>query len=212
MKRHLLILSLLGCLLLPSMLQAQPVLRNLGLLREGDLLFHVAQQENPITQSTNHMGDYSLDHVAIYFLYQGCPSVVEAVEKGVVITPLDSFLLSGEQYLVGRVKSKLDRKHTIKNALNYLGHPYDFYFLPDEQEIYCSELVLLSFVDKHGRAVFAPVAMSFHDSEGQILPYWTAHYATIGHEVPEGLPGSNPSELAKRKNVKIKGIFSATAP
>lgn len=182
---------------------SQPPLRSTTQLHEGDLIFHVAPQENAITQSTGHMGDYRLDHVAIFFRHNGQPSVVEATEKGVVVTPIDSFVKSGEQYLIGRLTQKFKRRATISNALQYLGRAYDFYFLPDNEAIYCSELVLLSFVDKHGQFIFQPIPMSFHDASGQILPYWLDHYAQAGLKVPEGAPGSNPTELAKRKNIRL---------
>ena len=61
-------------------------------LREGDLLFHVAEKNNAITEVTPGM----IDHVAIVI---GADSVIEAVGKGVVTTPLDSLLSQSGRYV-----------------------------------------------------------------------------------------------------------------
>jgi hypothetical protein len=49
--------------------------------------------------------------------------------------------------------------------------------------------------------------MSFHGTDGQILPYWTAFYHSRGLSVPEGEPGSNPASLAAHPAVRIIGQF-----
>lgn len=168
-------------------------------LRKGDLLFHVATQGNHITEVTPGQ----IDHVAIY---AGKNMVVEAIPgQGVVTTPLPELLNQEEgHYLRGRVEGA-DRKQSLENVRQYLGLPYDSLFLPTADAIYCSELVQLSFVDKHGQRLLVPVPMSFHDSTGQITDYWTRFYARRGMAVPEGQPGTNPAELSKRQIVKILG-------
>ena len=166
-------------------------------LKSGDLLFHVVSQGNAITDVTPGM----IDHVAIVTERD---SVIEAVGKGVKMTPIDSLRQQDGHYLVGRVKG-IDSKQSIANAKHYLGRPYDRLYLPDNDAIYCSELVQLSFVDKHGKRLFSPIPMSFHDASGHITPYWQQFYEEQGMEVPEGWPGSNPGELSKRREVRIKG-------
>ena len=166
-------------------------------LKTGDLLFHVSDDVNAITEVTSGM----IDHVAIYL---GSQNVVEAVGRGVVTTPLDSLRKQKGHYVIGRV-SELDVRTSTQNALRYLGRSYDWLYLPDNDAIYCSELVLLSFVDKQGHHLFAPIPMSFHDSTGQITDYWIKFYARHQMKVPEGLPGSNPSELSQRPIVHLKG-------
>jgi len=178
-------------------------------LREGDLLFHVVGdgQDNAITDVTPGR----IDHVAIFIgtKVQGNEAaeardyVVEAIGNGVVTTPLDSLLeRDGGRYLAGRV-SGIDRRRSVSNALTYLGRPYDHLYSADDEAVYCSELVQLSFVDRHGQRVFAPVPMSFHDSTGIVTPYWRDYYNRQGLEVPEGQPGTNPGELSQRKQVKL---------
>ncbi|MBR5689920.1 MAG: hypothetical protein IKX17_05695, partial [Prevotella sp.] len=98
-----------------------------------------------------------------------------------------------------------DRRKSLENARLFLGQAYDTLYLPDNDAIYCSELVQLSFVDGHGRPIFQPVPMTFRDSTGQIPSHWQELYRRNGLAVPEGLPGSNPAELSQRKIVKIVG-------
>lgn len=165
-------------------------------LREGDLLFHVAPTGNAITEVTPGM----IDHVAIVI---NTDNVIEAVGKGVVITPLDSLLNQPGRYEAASVR-KCDRRQSVARARKYLGRAYDFLYLPDNDDIYCSELVQLAFVDRKGRSLFQTVPMSFHNDKGQITDYWKEFYARYNMEVPEGKPGTNPSEMAKRKAVKMK--------
>lgn len=163
-------------------------------LREGDLLFHLTDQPNAITDVTPGM----VDHVAILITPD---SVIEAISQGVVTTSLDTVLARPGHYVAAKVR-KANRRQSVQNARRYLGRSYDHLYLPDNDLIYCSELVLLSFVDRHGRHLLPPVPMTFRDTTGHITTYWRHHYSLHGIDVPEGLPGSNPSELLQRKEIK----------
>ena len=111
-------------------------------LKPGDLLFHVVEQGNAITDVTPGM----IDHVAIVLSKD---SVIEAVSTGVKTTPLDSLRQQKGYYIIGRVR-RADPTRSIANARQYLGRPYDRLYLPDNDAIYCSELVQFSMVDKDG--------------------------------------------------------------
>ena len=166
-------------------------------LSTGDLLFHVVKKGNAITDVTPGM----IDHVAIVLSKD---SVIEAVGSGVKTTPLDSLRQQEGYYIIGKVRGA-DPILSVANARRYLGRPYDRLYLPDNDAIYCSELVLFSMVDKEGHRLLSPIPMSFHDASGRITPYWQQFYKEQGMEVPEGWPGSNPGELSKRSEVRIKG-------
>ena len=166
----------------------------------GDLLFHVTEEANAITDVTGGM----IDHVAIV-VSKDC--IIEAVGKGVVITPVKDLKQQSGYYLVARVR-KADCRMSVNNARRYLGCAYDSLFLPDNNAIYCSELVQLSYVNKKGDRLFEPIPMSFHDSTGVITPYWQKFYARHGMTVPEGKPGTNPSELARRRHI----VFRSSIP
>lgn len=79
--------------------------------------------------------------------------------------------------------------------------------MPDDKEIYCSELVQKSFVDHHGLPVFPTIPMSFHDKDGKILDAWVHFYAFYHREIPEGEPGTNPGQLSRDKAIKVTYDF-----
>lgn len=190
MKMKTLCLQVFAAILLASCMSPWPP-------RPADLLFHVAEADNAITAVTPGM----IDHVAIVVSRD---SVIEAVGKGVVTTPLDSLRKQKGYYLYARVRHA-DQRKSLENARRYLGRNYDWLYLPDNEAVYCSELVLLSFVNKHGKPIFQPIPMTFRDSTGQIPSHWLELYERNGIAVPEGEAGSNPAELSQRKIVKIVG-------
>lgn len=168
-------------------------------LRPGDLLFHVVQENNAITSVTPGM----IDHVALCISRD---SVIEAVGAGVVVTPIDAVLTREQGYYVrGRIKG-IDAGRTLQNARRYLGRPYDRLYLPTDSAIYCSELVQLSAVNRHGEPLLETIPMSFHDATGRITDYWLSFYAQQGMSVPEGWPGTNPGELSQRPIVKLRPL------
>jgi hypothetical protein len=183
--------------LLTMMLMLQGISVMAQQLKPADLLFHVAPAANQITNVTPGM----IDHVAIVM---NKDSLIEAKHRGVVITPLDSLRHQEGYYLIGRVQHA-DSRQSLVNARRYLGRSYDFVFLADNDDIYCSELVQLSMVDCQGKRLFTTVPMSFHDATGHITDYWIQFYAQRGMAVPEGQPGTNPAELSQRKLIKIIG-------
>ncbi|MBR4389034.1 MAG: hypothetical protein IKT00_07635 [Prevotella sp.] len=185
----------------------QNELNDMSLLRDCDLLFHVSMEDNAITSVTEGTNLQKIDHVSIFLYREGRPYVIEAIDKGVVITPLDSVLVRSGYHLVGRVRGSLDKERTLHRAEAFLGRSYDHMFLSDNTAIYCSELVELSYVLTNGKKVFNTIPMTFTSTDGVILPYWQSFYAEHGMEVPEGQPGTNPGELSRRKCVKIKYVL-----
>ncbi len=178
-------------------------------LHDCDLLFQICSTGNAITEVTSGASGLAIDHVAIFARIESRPSVIEALPgRGVCITPIDSFLgrrrfSDGRPaVVVGRVGERLDTVKTVAAALSLVGCGYDSLYLPDNREIYCSELVLRSYVDSMGEFVFEPVPMTFRDSEGRIPDYWTEFYARHGMPVPEGWMGSNPGELSRRVGIE----------
>ena len=182
----------------------QKAISDTSRLRDGDLLFLVAPETNAITAVTSGTQSLPIDHVGIFHHHDGKGMVLEATYNGVVETPLADFGKGAAKVLVGRVRGKIDMVESLANAHALLGRPYDFLFLPENEEIYCSELVQLSFVFKDGSKVFAPIPMTFRDNNGDLLPYWQEFYARRLSVVPDGFPGSNPGELSRRQNVRIK--------
>lgn len=186
-------------------------------LKHGDLLFNVSDTTSAsefaksIVGSTKGVNKAKVSHVAILYKEKQGWYVLEATNKhGVWMCPLREYLEAADKdadgcplVLAGRVTGDVDIKTSISNARKYIGLKYDFTFDPSDAEIYCSELVQKSYVDKSGKLIFAPIPMSFHDDEGRILPYWIEYYLQRDLDVPEGEPGSNPGAISRDSRVKI---------
>ena len=78
----------------------------------------------------------------------GTPMVVEAIGPVRTIS-LDQWISQGTggRITVKRLPSlsPAEADAVMKQAHHYDGRPYDIFFLPDEERIYCSELVRLAF-------------------------------------------------------------------
>lgn len=185
-------------------------LRNFPFL-DADLIFVAPSSTNAITDVTCYDSDVTVDHVAILHRIggeHGLPYAIEAIGDEVCLTPLDTFLVHNIdcQLIVARIP-EIDIESSVRNALRYVGRPYDDLYLPTDSAIYCSELVQLAFVDAKGAKVFPTIPMSFHDNTGYITTFWQEHYAQHGMSVPEGEPGTNPAQLLHHPNIELLRQF-----
>lgn len=190
-------------------------------LRHGDLLFNVTDTASAsefakgIVASTKGIGKAQVSHVAIVCKEKGELFVLEATTKhGVWMCPLKEYLDGADKdkdghpmVFMGRVKGNVDVKSSVERAKKFIGCKYDYTFDPSDDEMYCSELVQKSYVDKHGELIFSPIPMSFHDEEGRILKYWIDYYLERDLDVPEGEPGSNPGDLSRNPRVEVHAMF-----
>lgn len=205
-------LRLIGVLLLCTAFGVHTQLQAQGSkqLREGDLLFVAKEGANAITAVTQGVNSLQIDHVAIYTTVGGEGYALEAIDRGVTLSPLAEFLRRIREkegkgrLVVGRVTEQgFDAKSSIRNAIRHIGKPYDSLFMPDDRAFYCSELVQKSYVTTTGKMLFSPIPMTFRDASGAIHEHWTKLYAEHQLSVPEGEPGSNPGDLSRRRNVLI---------
>lgn len=178
-------------------------------VHEGDLAFVINRQGNAITSVTTSIDSLPIDHVAILHRIGGENGPLYALEAiprgGVCLTPVDTFLVANGgagNIVLGRVEG-IDATRSVRAALKFAGRPYDFNYMPDDSEIYCSELVQKCYVDVAGSLVFNTIPMTFRDASGEIHPYWVKHYADQGLEVPEGASGTNPGQLSRHPCVTI---------
>ena len=175
---------------------------------EGDLLFaYSATSGRAISQATVHdTTALPIYHVAIATWVGEKLYALEAIDEGVVLTPYEKFVertRSKGGMLVGRLRDRSGASQSVSNAMEHIGKPYDYLYMIDTQEIYCSELVQLSYVNGRGQRLFPLVNMSFHGSDGRILDYWREHYAKHNMAVPEGALGTNPAQIAHDPAVEI---------
>ncbi len=201
-------IGILLCMLCTLSIGAQQMKKiNRTNLCEGDLLFCAKEASNPITEVTQGVSGMKIDHVAIVHKQVNKTYALEAIHKGVTLTPIDSFMARRETVVAARLCDTLGVAQSVERALSFLGRPYDFNFMPSDSTFYCSELVQKNYRYSDGQLVFKPIAMSFHDKTGKITDYWKEYYGRQGLTVPEGEPGSNPGDLSRSKAIQILGII-----
>ena len=149
-------------------------------------------------------GNLNLIHVAIAEVVSDTTWIIDAtIKHGVDRHPIDTTLKdftlkdgSLPVFIVKRLKNNGKAAEYVENAKRRLGLPYDVAFLPDNGALYCSELVRDSYRDTDGKYLFDEKPMNFKNSEGEFPIYWQQLFALIGEEIPQGLPGTNPQDMA----------------
>lgn len=176
----------MSILLLGGWLQAQELHP-----QPGDLLFYVdtAGMGAAVKAAT---GKYT--HVALVVDVGDTTWIVDATQRhGVSRRPL-LWQPNNNQTLnpdIFRLTIPFDTSMVIARALALVGLPYDNAFLPDNQAYYCSELICECFP-----GLFEAQPMNWRDKDGNLPPYWIEHFKRLGMPIPEGVPGTNPTDLS----------------
>ena len=163
-----------------------------------------------ITDATGNGAEIKFSHVAMIECCGDEQFVVEATSNGGVrrIT-LDEFLQdSGHdtngnpQVAVYRLRDNSLGHAAVQRAKTYLGLPYDYAFLPNNDAMYCSELVYESYLDDKGEHLFSARPMTFKGADGQYDDFWIELFESLDMEIPEGVPGTNPQDMSKESIVE----------
>lgn len=182
-------------------------------LRSGDLIFvglpvaynaETGTMDAAITSATGEEGAVNLIHVAIAEVQGDSVWIIDAtIAHGVDRHPLDTFLTdftlrdgSYPEFIVKRVKG-IDADAAVERAKSFCGRAYDLRFLPDNDDLYCTELVQMSYLDKSGKPVFESEPMNWLAPDGTMPAYWEWLFGQLGMDVPQGLPGTNPQRMAQ---------------
>ena len=171
-------------------------------LASGDLLFvhsKDSEMEKAISAST---GEYT--HVALVERdTNGYVWVIEANrQEGVRRIHFYEWEQEyADQYDVFRLTQPFDTADVISRAKRFLWKPYDEAFLPDNDKLYCSELIYECFW-KDGEHLFEAKPMNWRDAEGNIPWYWIEHFQKLGVPVPEAVLGTNPTDMARSPMVR----------
>lgn len=176
-------------------------------LQTGDLLFQIkgsSDFSNAISSATYECNDIDFAHVAILYVLEGNNWVIEAEPKnGVRIVSYEDFLLNSPKVgdkpgvVVKRLAFDFPIYDTIINASKFLDQPYDWWYLPDNGKIYCSELIYECYKYADGTHIFSTQPMNFRNKDGSMPEFWENLYKSLGVPVPEGIPGTNPNDLSK---------------
>jgi len=136
--------------------------------------------------------------------------VIDAtMAHGVDRHPLDTLLAdftlhqpgAVETFEVWRLKDNRDAHRWVARAKTMLGEPYDMYFMPVNERHYCTELVYDAYVDEEGKPLFESIPMNFKNRQGEMPEYWKKLFASLGIEVPQGVPGTNPQMMRESPNL-----------
>lgn len=163
----------------------------------GDLLFCSRQRSNMEKAIGSSTGEYT--HVAIVEVDStGRVWIIEASSsEGVQRIPYYDWIY--RDFSAFRLTMPFDTAAVIARAKSFIGQPYDDSFLPDNGSLYCSELVYEAFLDSSGKHLFENQPMNFRDKNGKMPRYWKRHFRKLGIPIPEGVPGTNPTDMAKSK-------------
>lgn len=174
----------ISILLISGLLQAQQ-------LQPGDLLFYVDTDGMGAAVSAT-TGRYT--HVALVESVGDTVWIIDATQRyGVSRRP---FLRRPESSVrpypdIYQLTMAFDTLAVIERAQALVGLPYDNAFLPDNNAYYCSELIQTAF-----DTLFPSAPMNWRDKDGNLPQYWVEHFERLGIPVPEGVPGTNPTDLS----------------
>lgn len=207
-------ISLVGCN--RNTEKAEPAEAKTEQLQTGDLVFvglpldfdatDTTEMSSAIAAATGDSTGINYIHVAIAEVENDKVWIIDATLKhGVDRYPLDTFLCdftlhdgSLPQLDVMRLSDNSNASKYVENAKQFVGRKYDLYFLPDNDEQYCSELVRNSYINGEEH-IFSEAPMNFKSDDGTFPPYWVWLFEQIGQPIPQGLPGTNPNAMSKEK-------------
>lgn len=176
--------------------------------QDGDIFFCVAESSSEmssaIVNATMSEETLQFDHVALFANINNQPSIIEASPNGgVKCISLEEFLSDANKInhlpaiVVKRVKDHADINATINRAQQFIGLPYDWSYFPDNNKLYCSELIYESFIDNKGNYIFTAKPMRFSDEKGNVLQFWIDLFQKLGEPIPEGVLGTNPNDMSQ---------------
>jgi hypothetical protein len=193
-------------------------------LQTGDLVFvglpldfdatDTTDMSSAIAAATGDSTGINYIHVAIAEVENNNVWIIDATLKhGVDRYPLDTFLCdftlndgSLPIFDIMRLSDNTNAQKYVENSKLFVGQKYDLYFLPDNNEQYCSELVRNAYINDNGEHIFSEAPMNFKSDDGTFPQYWIWLFEQIGQPIPQGLPGTNPNAMSKEKCLKKVNI------
>ena len=181
-------------------------------IQSGDLLFvglpadyslDDSSMSSGIAAATGDGSGINWIHTAILDVDDEGTWIIDAtIKRGVARYPLDSFLVDftlkdGSYPTFEVMRLKDGPRDLVENAKKFIGRPYDVWFLPDNEAMYCTELVRDSYLSEDGSPILPAAPMNFKGADGEFPPYWQQLFGLLGQPIPQGLPGTNPQDMRK---------------
>ncbi len=190
-------------------------------LKSGDILFQDSDCGpfcEAIEKVTFGVGGSKFSHVGMVIPKgENQLVVMEAITKGVVETPLDSFFVrsfdenNNSKVVVGRLKK--EHLHLIPKAIDFaktkLGLPYDDVFDISNNKYYCSELLFESFkYANDNQPIFELQKMTYKDPDTKAtFPIWEEYFQKLNIPIPEDEPGLNPGGMSTSSYIDIVHFY-----
>ena len=96
-----------------------------------------------------------------------------------------------------RLTIPIDTAAILARARSRIGMPYDNAFLPNNNALYCSELIYECYLATDGTPLFSAQPMNWRNAKGKIPKYWKQHFRKLKQPIPEGIDGTNPTDMAR---------------
>lgn len=196
--------------LLLSIVTSQLYSKNPFRFYNGDLIFqnvHCGPMCDAINEVTKGYKGRSFSHVGIVWVKRDSIFVIEAISKGVSVTPINDFLKRSHEVVIGRIKrsSPAFLNNVIKESLKYLGKPYDDNFDINNDAYYCSELVYFAFKHaNHNIPFFELHPMTYKSPKTKkCFPVWVDYFKALNIPIPEGKPGINPGGISRSEKLEM---------
>ena len=178
-------------------------------IKNGDLIFVGAQTEElsgAISRVTKISEKTNFDHVGLIEKTSDSIFVLHAAPMGgSQREEIHHFYTCQTEKKNKIVIYRLQKEYqaTIPNAITkaktMLGKPYNWLYILNDDELYCSDFVERAFRNDE---VFELIPMNFKNKEtGIIDDFWIDFYKKKGKEVPQDEPGTNPNQLASSEKL-----------
>ncbi|MBE9468889.1 MAG: hypothetical protein IMY72_11315 [Bacteroidetes bacterium] len=188
-------------------------------LKQGDILFQdldCGSLCNAIEKVTKGYKGANFSHVGLVVENnKNILCVIEAISKGVSLTPIDTFLnrsfnsKNKPKVVVGRITPKYFNSinSAIAKATKLIGKPYDDIYIMDDSTYYCSELIYEIF-SYNNEPIFKLYPMTFKDPEtNKTFSAWEEYYKKLQVEIPESKLGINPGSISRSNAIDIVHVY-----
>ncbi len=184
-------------------------------LQNGDLIFVGAQTEQlsgAINRVTQISKEANFDHIGLIektkdsiFVLHAAP--IGGSQREEVHHFYKSQTEKNNRIVIYRLKNNY--QHSIPNAIStaktLLGKPYNWTYILNENEYYCSDFIERAFRKDE---IFDLIEMNFKNKEtDKIDDFWIDFYRKKNLEVPQDQPGTNPNQLANSEKLNRIGII-----
>ena len=181
-------------------------------IQNGDLIFVGAQTEElsgAINRVTKINDETNFDHVGLIEKTADSIFVLHAAPMGgSQREEIHHFYTSQSEkknkIVIYRLKNEYQSTipYAITKAKTMLGKPYNWLYILNDDELYCSDFVERAFRDDK---VIELIPMNFKNKETGIIDnFWIDFYRKKGKEVPQDEAGTNPNQLAtSEKLIKV---------